>query len=107
MRIHPTFHVSRVKPYIMPRLGPAPGPPPPARLLDGGPSIRSAASSGPGGGAVGSIIWSIGRGKVLRSGPGFRPASMWTRLSSESSTTSILPSLGVRLEPDVEEGVVL
>ncbi|XP_013887852.1 uncharacterized protein LOC106535398, partial [Austrofundulus limnaeus] len=38
MRVHPTFHVSRVKPYLQSRFEPASGPPPPARLIDGGPA---------------------------------------------------------------------
>uniref|UniRef100_A0A3Q3FLP0 Opsin 4xa n=1 Tax=Kryptolebias marmoratus TaxID=37003 RepID=A0A3Q3FLP0_KRYMA len=37
MRIHPTFHVSRVKPYTSPRLEPASRPLPPTRFLDGDP----------------------------------------------------------------------
>uniref|UniRef100_A0AAQ4QDM9 Gypsy retrotransposon integrase-like protein 1 n=1 Tax=Gasterosteus aculeatus aculeatus TaxID=481459 RepID=A0AAQ4QDM9_GASAC len=37
MRIHPTFHVSRVKPVKESPLVPSSRPPPPPRLVDGGP----------------------------------------------------------------------
>ncbi|XP_016522292.1 uncharacterized protein LOC107834850 [Poecilia formosa] len=37
MRIHPTFHVSQVKPYATPRLEPASKPPPPTRFPDEDP----------------------------------------------------------------------
>ena len=37
MRIHPTFHVSRVKPVLESPLAPSVPPPPPPRLVDGGP----------------------------------------------------------------------
>ena len=37
MRIHPTFHVSRVKPVLESPLVPPTPPPPPPRLIDGGP----------------------------------------------------------------------
>ncbi|XP_055486775.1 uncharacterized protein LOC129694070 [Leucoraja erinacea] len=36
MRVHPTFHVSRVKPFRERSLVPAVPPPPPPRLIDGG-----------------------------------------------------------------------
>ena len=37
MRVHPTFHISRVKPVLESPLVPATPPPPPPRLVDGGP----------------------------------------------------------------------
>ncbi|XP_034146547.1 chromo domain-containing protein cec-1-like [Esox lucius] len=37
MRVHPTFHVSKVKPVKESVLVPASPPPPPPRLVDGGP----------------------------------------------------------------------
>lgn len=37
MKIHPTFHVSRVKPYVGSRFEPSSRPPPPTRFLDGDP----------------------------------------------------------------------
>ena len=38
MRIHPTFHVSRVKPLVSSPLSPAAPPPPPPRSIDGSPA---------------------------------------------------------------------
>ena len=38
MRIHSTFHVSKVKPVKESRLQPSSRPPPPPRLIDGGPA---------------------------------------------------------------------
>lgn len=37
LRIHPTFHVSRVKPYAISNLSPTSRPPPPARIINGEP----------------------------------------------------------------------
>ena len=37
MIIHPTFHVSRVRPVSTSVLAPADKPPPPPRIIDGGP----------------------------------------------------------------------
>ena len=39
MRVHPTFHVSKVKPVHKSLLSPAVPPPPPPRLIDGGPAF--------------------------------------------------------------------
>ena len=38
MRVHPTFHVSKIKPVQESALVPAAPPPPPPRLIDGGPT---------------------------------------------------------------------
>lgn len=39
LRIHPTFHVSRLKPVLSCPLVPASAPPPPARLIEGSPAF--------------------------------------------------------------------
>ncbi|XP_013878917.1 uncharacterized protein LOC106528319 [Austrofundulus limnaeus] len=39
IRVHPTFHVSRVKPLVQSRFTPSSRPPPLARLIDGGPAF--------------------------------------------------------------------
>ena len=39
MRIHPTFHVSRLKPVLTSTLAPVEKPPPPPRIIDGGPAF--------------------------------------------------------------------
>ncbi|KAM9825158.1 uncharacterized protein ACBT44_005959 [Syngnathus typhle] len=43
MKVHPTFHVSRVRPVFESALAPAPVPPPPPQLVEGGPAsgVRS------------------------------------------------------------------
>ena len=38
MKVHPTFHVSRLRPVLTSPFAPAPKPPPPPRMVDGGPS---------------------------------------------------------------------
>lgn len=38
LRVCPTFHVSRVKPVFTSQLVPSSGPPPPARIIEGGPA---------------------------------------------------------------------
>ncbi|KAI3371553.1 hypothetical protein L3Q82_023587 [Scortum barcoo] len=39
MRIHPTFHVSQIKPVVTSALSPPPDPPPPARIIDDHPAF--------------------------------------------------------------------
>ncbi|XP_041810033.1 uncharacterized protein lrfn4b [Chelmon rostratus] len=39
MKVHPTFHVSKIKPVKTSPLVPASKPPPPARVIDGGPAF--------------------------------------------------------------------
>uniref|UniRef100_A0A7N8YF93 Chromo domain-containing protein n=1 Tax=Mastacembelus armatus TaxID=205130 RepID=A0A7N8YF93_9TELE len=38
LRIHPTFHVSKIKPEVVSSLVPAPRTPPPSRTIGGGPA---------------------------------------------------------------------
>ncbi|XP_057712509.1 uncharacterized protein LOC130929420 [Corythoichthys intestinalis] len=101
MRVHPTFHVSQLKPARASRLVPPARPPP--GLWMAAWSILSGGSWRCGVAAGVSSIWLIGRGTARRSAPGFPPGSSWTLPSSVPSTLPILGRLGRRV-PAVEGG---
>uniref|UniRef100_A0A8C6LZ78 Integrase catalytic domain-containing protein n=1 Tax=Nothobranchius furzeri TaxID=105023 RepID=A0A8C6LZ78_NOTFU len=79
LRIHPTFHISRLKPYVDSSLLPPPAPaPPPARFLDGEPiyTVRRILDARRRG-RDGSTSWT-GWTTAPRNAPGNRPAPSWT-----------------------------
>lgn len=106
LRVHPTFHVSCLKPvHLSPQLPPPP-PPPLPRMIGGGPvyTVRRIMDSRQRV-RVSSISWT-GRGMVLRRGVGFLGVKSLTIPSLVTSTASILALRVVRLVAFVGGGVL-
>ncbi len=76
-RIHPAFHVSKIKPVFRSPLNPPTPVPPPPRLVDGNPPIRLIAFWTRGGGDEVFNTWWTGKVTVRRREVGFRPGTYW------------------------------
>ncbi|KAI3376164.1 hypothetical protein L3Q82_016689 [Scortum barcoo] len=103
MRVHPTFHVSRIKPVCESPLCPPTPPPPPPRIIDEGPAysihrlLRSRRLE-----EGESSILLTGRDTALKIGHGFLHVTFSTQASLKSFTDATLtnrrssPSLPLR-----------
>uniref|UniRef100_A0A8C8DF20 Integrase catalytic domain-containing protein n=1 Tax=Oryzias sinensis TaxID=183150 RepID=A0A8C8DF20_9TELE len=79
LRVHPTFHVSKVKPVVDSPLMPPSEPPPPPRMVGGWSGVHGGEDSGcPEAGPGFASSWWTGRDTVRRSGSGSRNALLWT-----------------------------
>ncbi|KAI3351468.1 hypothetical protein L3Q82_020314, partial [Scortum barcoo] len=103
MRVHPTFHVSRIKPVCESPLCPPTPPPPPPRIIDGGPALlHSPPPPLPTPRQGESSILLTGRDTALKIGHGFLHVTFSTPASSKSFTDATLtnrrssPSLPLR-----------
>ncbi|KAI3355533.1 hypothetical protein L3Q82_018364 [Scortum barcoo] len=97
LQVHPSFHVSKIKPVKESLLVPPTKPPPPPKLIDGGPvyavkKLLAVRKRGRGH----QFFWSTGRGMVRKNGPGSRPVSLWIGRSLMTFTSAILSNLGRR-----------
>ncbi|KAI3355553.1 hypothetical protein L3Q82_018388 [Scortum barcoo] len=105
MRIHPTFHVSQIKPVVTSALSPPPDPPPPARIIDDHPAftvrrlldVRTAGLGTAVSGGLGGL-WS---GGTIMDSPDDRS---WTITWLNVSTGTTLTSPKGHLEVTVEGG---
>ena len=83
-RMHPTFHVSKIKPSVTHPLCPAPSPPLPTRLVDGSDvfTVKKLLDFVKWGKDYST--WTIGRATALQKGVGSCPGLSWTSSSSET-----------------------
>ena len=98
LKIHPTFHVSKIKPVKESGMVPATRPPPPPQMVEGGPVYaviggidldwQCAIEVG-----AGSSSWT-GRGTVRKSDNGSRPDSLWIVISFVTSIRNSQTSQG-------------
>ncbi|XP_073669508.1 GTPase IMAP family member 8-like [Paramisgurnus dabryanus] len=80
-RVHPVFHISRVKPFFSSKLNPATNRPAPSLPLVLWMALRLTQSDGYSTFADVAVVFSTlwtGRGMAQRKGVGFRPATSWT-----------------------------
>ena len=106
MRVHPAFHVSKLKPVKESQLQPSSRPPPPPGSLTRLLLTLLIISLSPNGGEEASSIWWTGRVMDLKSTPGSCLAVSLTQTSSRISIGSILTSLVGHQEPSLEGGVL-
>ncbi|MEQ2305354.1 hypothetical protein AMECASPLE_036933 [Ameca splendens] len=105
MHIHPTFHVSQIKPVSESPLSPLTKPPPPARLIDDHPAYTVVSWMFGVGGVDFNILW-IGQGMDPKRDPGFPVLTSLILLSSRPSTNAILKDILDCLEAIVERRVL-
>ena len=104
LRVHPTFHVSQIKPVKDSPMVLTAKPPPTPWMVDGGPVYLRNFLLCATGAEVGNS-WCTGRVMAQRNVPGSPQASLWILTSFLSSTTVTLRCL-VRQEPSLEGGVL-
>lgn len=101
MKVHPTFHMSQVKPLVWsPLVLATPNP----SIVDGKPVYTAKRQPFAGGDGEGDISLT-GRVMDLRRELGYQPPSSWTPTSFENSMTSIQTNQ-VRQEPSLGGGVL-